>query len=138
MKFKMTFKNWCTNVACEEPCRTWRECGARCSYVSAFCESHGGDSRAAREMAEHKKTCEINPRMHVLEGVSPEAIQDAIEQDVRPTTEDGPFCPRHGRSNRPAEVPGLRCERLPHCDSATGAGGEAAAEDAEEIRGPVG
>jgi hypothetical protein len=40
---------------CGRRVNSWRECGAGCRprLVLAYCEDHGGDDRAAKEMAEH-------------------------------------------------------------------------------------
>lgn len=38
---------------CGKPLRKWRSCGRGCKSYQAYCEEHGGDDRAVREMAHH-------------------------------------------------------------------------------------
>jgi len=51
------------SVLSDAPClntvHRWRQCGNGCRIEIGYCEEHGGDARAAREMAQH------NLAMHV-------------------------------------------------------------------------
>lgn len=43
----------CKNVGCIKLATRWRQCGAGCNLEFIFCDSHGGDERAAEEMSKH-------------------------------------------------------------------------------------
>ena len=48
-----------SDAPCPNEVKQWRQCGNDCRLEIAYCDEHGGDERAAREMAEH------NLMMHV-------------------------------------------------------------------------
>lgn len=41
----------------EELTNRWRQCGAGCDLVIAYCEACGGDELAKKEMVEHMAGC---------------------------------------------------------------------------------
>lgn len=43
-------------IKCGNVAPAYRQCGAGCKLIKAYCEPHGGDARAASEMLEHSKT----------------------------------------------------------------------------------
>ena len=40
-------------VMCGKPASLYRQCAAGCKIIIAYCEEHGGDERAVREMVLH-------------------------------------------------------------------------------------
>lgn len=40
---------------CGTSVKYYRTCGAGCSLIIAYCDSHGGDAEAAKQMHEHVK-----------------------------------------------------------------------------------
>jgi hypothetical protein len=68
------------SASCDASLIFYRSCGAGCKWEIGYCEKHGGDSRAVKEMEAHVQTA------HDL------------------------FCPQHGRKSRPLTIEGLRCD----------------------------
>lgn len=52
---------------CEQPSKEyccaevlrWRQCGNGCRLELGYCDTHGGDERAAREMSAHNLSCHV-------------------------------------------------------------------------------